>query len=1156
MIQKTYEVLMENTQNLLEGRVRLQAIVQKIREEPLYETASSIYIKAILANITEEQAGNITGFLHEKLPKAELAGMSLTLFAQKDQDKIVLRLNCCFFRSAKLVMLEQVGFSQCYETSGRAMGRRIAAMEDVKGVEILCTGGLTVDASKFIRGVSEGNESIPFFGAVAGTFEVEEIGDKERNIFRLTEGTMEAGMSGRKGNQFVLGRQLYREGLVLVAFCGKDLHVRADYILGWKPLGRELEVTGIASPICISCIDNMPAAEIYHRYLNVRADDKFLFNICEFPLMVERDGCLIARVPPCYDDEKRLYFNGDIQRGEKLRLSYGHPQEILRETWQASEEMRYFAPEGVWLVACGNRAFFLKEHADIEIDDYRRFCPDLMVSNGQAEIYRHEGKGGVLNTALIAVGMREGEAEDLPLAVDLCNCPYNEPSQIIPLSTRLATFLDVTAQDLKAMAIKAENASLAKSQFLSNMSHEIRTPINAVLGMDEMILRECKDKTIREYAENIRLAGNNLLGLVNDILDFSKIEAGKMDIIPVEYALSSMLNDLVNMIQRRAEKKGLKFVVQVPESIPSILFGDEIRIKQVITNILTNAVKYTETGTVTLFVDYERQDEENILFKVSVRDTGIGIREEDIEKLFHAFERIEEKRNRAIEGTGLGINITQKLLTLMGSQLEVSSIYGEGSVFSFVVKQEVRNWDAMGTFEDAYHRLLAEHETYKESFTAPTAKILVVDDTVMNITVVKGLLKQTRVKIDVAESGYECLNMVAKEHYDIIFLDHRMPGLDGIETLQRMRQLQGNLNKETPVISLTANAGSDMISMYEREGFDGYLVKPVAANLLEQEVLKFLPQRLVSLSSDTDMELPQHEELVRSPKRKLPIMISTDSVCDLPEDLIRRHHISIFPFRIQTEDGVFLDGEEIDPIGTISYIETTDKTAIVIPPEVNEYVEFFGERLDEAQRVIHITASKMMSPAFAKASIASATFDNVTIFDSGQMSSGIGFLVLGAARLAKNGATVKEILQYLEKEKPRIRTSFLLDNTKYLKRNGRVPKRATTICDAFMLRPAVVATAEGMRMQKLYPGKRFSTRRRYITQAFHLPNEIDDELLFLVYSGMPAKDLQAIEAQIRQRISFKKIIRQPVSSASASMFGPGTFGLVYLVKNRGDVLLS
>ncbi len=867
MIQRTYEVLMENTQDLREGRVRLQEIVQKIREEPLYETASSIYIKAVLANVTEEQARNITNFLHEKLPGAELTGMSLTLFAQKNQDKVILRLSCCFFQSVRVVTLEQVGASQCYETSGRALGQKIAAMQDVKGVEVLCTGGFVLDVSKFLCSVSEGNEDIPFFGAIAGTFESKELEDAKRNIFHLASRNMGNLVAGRGESQFVIGKQFYREGLILVVFCGEDLHLRADYVLGWKPLGRELEVTESISATCISRIDNMPAADIYRRYLNVQTDDKFLFNICEFPLVIERDGCLIARVPPGYDRNKRLYFNGDIQKGEKLRLSYGNSQEILRETWQASEEMRYFVPDGGHLIACGNRSFFLKEHADIEINDYRRFCPSLLVSNGQAEIYRYKGKGGVLNTALIAVGMREGEVKERPKTVQLCNCPYSEHSQIIPLSTRLATFLDVTAQDLKEMAIKAENASLAKSQFLSNMSHEIRTPINAVLGMDEMILRECKDKTIREYAENIRLAGNNLLGLVNDILDFSKIEAGKMDIIPVEYAVSSMLNDLVNMIRRRAEKKGLKFVVQVSESIPSILFGDEIRIKQVITNILTNAVKYTETGTVTLFVDYERQDEENILFNVSVRDTGIGIREEDIGKLFHAFERIEEERNRAIEGTGLGMNITQRLLTLMGSRLEVSSIYGEGSVFSFAVKQEVRNWEPMGNFEDAYHRLLAEREEYKESFTAPTARILVVDDTVMNITVVKGLLKQTRVKIDVAESGYECLNMVTKEHYDIIFLDHRMPGLDGIETLQRMRHLEGNLNRETPVISLTANAVSGARAMYIEAGFEDYLTKPIHSAQLESLMVKYLPPEKVVMgsASDSPEEEPQGEEAVIPP---------------------------------------------------------------------------------------------------------------------------------------------------------------------------------------------------------------------------------------------------------------------------------------------------
>ena len=884
MIQRTYEVGLERRPGIPDGKKRLQEILKEIREDPLYGSSSSIYIKVLLSNVPEDKAGEIEGLLREKLPKAELAGMSQTMFAQKDRDRSVLLISCCFFREARAVVLEQVGYSQCYETSGRAMGQRIAAMEHVKGVEILCTGGLKVDASKFIRGVSEGNESIPFFGAVAGTFEVEDVMDEERNIFHMPVPGPRSHVQERMESQFVLGRKLYKEGLVLVVFCGKDLHVQADYVLGWKPLGRELVVTELASPTCISRIDGMPAAEIYHRYLNVRPDDKFLFNICEFPLMLERDGCLIPRVPPCYDDDKRLYFNGDVQEGEKMRLSYGHPQEILRETWTDSENMRFFSPEAAWIVACGNRAFFLKEHADIELDDYRRFCPELSVSHGQAEIYRYEGKGGVLNTALIAVGMREGEPKHQPVSVDLCNCPYSEPSQIIPLSTRLASFLDVTSQDLKDMAAEAKQASVAKSRFLSNMSHEIRTPINAILGMDEMILRECKDEAILEYAENIRLAGNNLLGLVNDILDFSKIEAGKMDIIPVEYDLSSLLNDLVNMIQGRAEKKGLHFVVQAPEDIPSMLFGDEIRIKQVVTNILTNAVKYTERGSVTLSLSYERQEGDKILLRVSVRDTGIGIKEEDLSKLYNAFERIEEKRNRAIEGTGLGMSITQRLLDLMGSRLEVSSVYGEGSVFSFSIGQGVMNWDPMGNFEDAYHRMLSRRSEYHESFTAPRAKILVVDDTVMNITVMKGLLKRTQMQIDAAESGYECLHMVTKEHYDIIFLDHRMPGIDGIETLERMKSLPGNINKDTPVISLTANAVSGARSMYIEAGFQDYLTKPVNGSQLESLIIKYLPPEKVTLADVQMMDFAQDEE--EEEKTVLPAWLSEVAGLDTKNGLL------------------------------------------------------------------------------------------------------------------------------------------------------------------------------------------------------------------------------------------------------------------------------
>ena len=418
------------------------------------------------------------------------------------------------------------------------------------------------------------------------------------------------------------------------------------------------------------------------------------------------------------------------------------------------------------------------------------------------------------------------------------------------------------AEKLAQEKVIADSANKAKSEFLSNMSHEIRTPINAIMGMDEMILRESKDPNILEYGENLQNAARNLLGLVNDILDFSKIEAGKMEIIPVEYHISSMLNDLVNMVKKRAEKKGLEFIVNASPDIPSVLFGDEIRIKQVITNILTNAVKYTEEGSVTLDVNYKNIDDEKIYLIVSVVDTGIGIKEEDLKKLFSAFERIEEKRNRTIEGTGLGMNITQRLLSMMGTQLEVASIYGKGSTFKFKIEQKIMNTEPLGDFQEDYKRSLNQHKEYHETFTAPDARILVVDDTVMNLTVIKGLLKQTKIKVDTALNGADCISIVAKNKYDIIFLDHRMPGMDGIETLKIMQKMTSSPNINTPVISLTANAISGAREHYISVGFQDYLTKPINSSQLENLIMTYLPKEKIKAPDTTEkVEVNQEENV-------------------------------------------------------------------------------------------------------------------------------------------------------------------------------------------------------------------------------------------------------------------------------------------------------
>ncbi len=393
-------------------------------------------------------------------------------------------------------------------------------------------------------------------------------------------------------------------------------------------------------------------------------------------------------------------------------------------------------------------------------------------------------------------------------------------------------------------------ASQAKSTFLANMSHEIRTPINAILGMNEMILRESKDKTTLGYASNIKLAGANLLSLVNDILDFSKIEAGKMELLPDNYELPSLINDLVNMTRERAQNKGLKYELNISPSLPKTLYGDSVRIKQCIINLLTNAIKYTKTGSVNFSMTYNKTDENNILLTVHVIDTGSGIKKEDMQKLFAPFERIDEEKNRTIEGSGLGISIVRRLLDLMNSKLEVKSTYGKGSDFSFSIIQKVIDWTSVGELNEAFAENVEQMANYREKLHAPKARLLFVDDTAMNLDVIKGLLKNTGITIDTVLSGKEALKSVKNFKYDILFIDHRMPEMDGIETLHAMKKMRKNKSKGQPCIALTANAISGVKKMYLNEGFDDYLSKPVNPVKLEEMIRHYLPQDYLEEDSE------------------------------------------------------------------------------------------------------------------------------------------------------------------------------------------------------------------------------------------------------------------------------------------------------------------
>ncbi|MGN1198790.1 MAG: ATP-binding protein [Acetatifactor sp.] len=418
----------------------------------------------------------------------------------------------------------------------------------------------------------------------------------------------------------------------------------------------------------------------------------------------------------------------------------------------------------------------------------------------------------------------------------------------------------------KNMLEQLVRANEAKSQFLANMSHEIRTPINGILGMDSMLLKECKDEVLREYAKNIQSAGQSLLSIINDILDISKIESGKLEILPIKYELFSILNDCYNLTKAKLQEKPLEFEIRVNENLPSWLYGDEVRIRQIINNFLSNAVKYTKQGKVTFCLDYEQKSDEQIRLVISVADTGIGIREEDLGKLFTSFTRIEEKRNRNIEGTGLGLNLTKNLVDLMGGEVIVESTYGRGSCFTARIPQKIVDATPMGDFSRRYQQYLSSSDDDTLSFSAPEAKILVVDDVEMNLKVVKGLLKETQIQIDTATSGRQCLERVKTTRYDVIFLDHMMPEMDGIETLQNMKLLKDNLNREVPVIMLTANAIVGAKEEYIQAGFTDYLTKPIQETELLAMLLKYLPEEHMEVpETEEHMEVPETEEHMEVP---------------------------------------------------------------------------------------------------------------------------------------------------------------------------------------------------------------------------------------------------------------------------------------------------
>jgi len=690
-----------------------------------------------------------------------------------------------------------------------------------------------------------------------------------------------------------------------------------------------------------------------------------------------------------------------------------------------------------------------------------------------------------------------------------------------------------------------EALSASQNQFFSSMSHEIRTPINTIIGLNELILREDISDEVAEDAVSIRSAGTMLLNLINDILDMSKVQSGKMKMAEEPYSIGNMLSDIVGMLWSRANEKKLEFHVNVAPDIPSELIGDEIRIKQILINVLNNAIKYTKEGSVSLAVQCDRKSDDtaNIIF--TVKDTGIGIKKEDIPYLFTAFKRVDENKTKHIEGTGLGLSIVKQFLDLMGGSVTVNSIYTQGSTFIIEIPQKVNNEKIIGDVDFEKSHTIARLKEYRQKFIAPDARILIVDDNDLNLMVASKLLRGTKAQIDCASSGAEALKKTLNQPYNVIFLDHLMPEMDGVECIKKIRSQVGGLCRECSIVALTANAGEENRVLYAKAGFDGYLLKPVSGEELENELLRHLPKDIIQVLGNSHEILEETISWMRSKQIKKNVIITTESVADIPEELLEKYSIAVLPHKVSTPKGIFKDGSEIDTRGVLSYMEDKDHVLTPQAPSVKEHEQFFAAQLNKANNLLHMSISKKVeNSGYPKASEAARAFNNVIVIDTGHLSSGQGLMAIEASKLAQEGKSPKEIASLIEEIRPKIHTSFVVENMDYLARSKQVSSRIANLTKSLMVRPVLVLKKGKMGLGRIYLGSRKRAWRKYIKSSLQNASRLDTDLLFVTYVGLNKKDMDWIREQIDGRMKFKEIYFIEASPAIAVNCGPGTFGLL------------
>ena len=814
--------------------------INMVKNLPQYENASGVLAIISMGELSRSKADSLCKILKEQMPLVRIVGAtSDSCVSDSEFYRGKIQVTFMIFASSRVEVYS-------YDVTGISEDEAISdfskKVNDDK--EAVCALAFPTVMSwpnqqYFFDNLDVHNEDFVCIGASAGGSWENSASD----MFAIGDGC------------------IIDSGVSIAVISGSDVHARVSSNLGWISAGRPHVITKTGDDFCIKEVDNMPAARFYEKYLDIELNEDFLQNIMDFPFLIRRNGQIMAKSPLRVNEDGSIFFPLNVEEGEEIYLSYGSVRRILQNDDILSKHMKEFCGEGIFLSICEARSSYMGDEIQQEIDYYYQAAANVSGIGAYGEIYKSSKKFNSFNYYLVALSIREGEPkEQIPSPNHVVTKKSNS---LVPIMDRLHTFIQESTREFAELnekekemellnAIHVERAANeAKTTFLSHMSHEIRTPIHAIMGMNEMILREAKDKYILDYAQDIKRASASLLALVNDVLDFSRIEAGKIQIYESKYSLYDLLHEVTSVEKIRAKDKKLQFNISISEDIPEFLMGDASRIRQVLINIIENAVKYTDRGAVALDVELVESDGKTASVKFIVRDTGIGIKEEDIDIMFNPFERVDEGRATNANGTGLGLPITKELVTLMGGELEVRSRYGKGSMFYFTLTQIIAGEGVIGNFDKRIiEERLNSRDKHTGKFVAPKANVLIVDDVPMNLVVTRNLLKRTLVNCDIVTSGQESIDKASSKRYDLILMDQRMPIMNGTEAMRAIKMLpDDNPSKDVPIVVLTADAADGMREKFISDGFDDYLMKPVDFDELENVMIKYLPDELVKLEA-------------------------------------------------------------------------------------------------------------------------------------------------------------------------------------------------------------------------------------------------------------------------------------------------------------------